>query len=155
LVVTGAALASLAIWGFKVSPVAALPVVHAQDENTGCSLATLNGLYSVEGQGTVLAQLPGLPAPPFPFDEVGIDSFNGAGTWYGHVTVNFGGVVLPVTVTGTYTINGDCTGTRIINTSLGLVAHEAIVVTAGGHGFIATQTDAFAVIHRKLERQRD
>jgi hypothetical protein len=79
----------------------------------------LKGAYPIEGQGTILMQLPGLPAPPAPFDEVGIDMFNRDGTFTGAVTVNIGGVVFPVTVTATYTVNNDCSGTATINTSIG------------------------------------
>lgn len=56
------------------------PAIHAQDTTTGCSLSTLNGTYSVQGQGTILIQFPGFPAPPFPFAEVAIDSIDGKGS---------------------------------------------------------------------------
>jgi hypothetical protein len=149
------ALVSLFALGLKVSPFVSLPTVHAQEESSTCSLQSLNGRYSVEAAGTVVAQLPGLPAPPFPFGEVGIDTFTSTGTFSGQVTVNFGGLVAPVTVTGTYTLNPDCTGTRTYSTSVGLVAHDAFVVTDGGRSLLVTQTDPFAVVQRKLRRLQD
>ena len=97
-----------------------LPVVHAQDENSGCSLASLNGRYAIEGQGTVVAQLPGFPPPPAPQGEVAIVAVNGAGSFSGSATLNIGGLVLnSVAFTGSYTVNSDCTGTVTVNTSLG------------------------------------
>src|SRR5713226_9045529 len=114
----------------------------------GCSLASLNGPYATEGQGTIVGQLPGLPAPPFPFGEVVLDHFNGAGSFFGNASVNLGGVALPVSFTGTYTVNSDCTGTVTVNTSLGLTLHNSMVVIGGGQRFILTETDPFAVIQR-------
>ena len=128
------------------------PVVRADG---GCSLASLNGPYATEGQGTVVGALPGFPAPPLPFGEVVIDHFNGAGSFFGDAKVNAGGVVLDVPVTGTYTVNSDCIGTLTVNTSLGLILHNGMVVIGGGQRFILTETDSFAVIQRRGERLGD
>src|SRR5712692_5753970 len=91
-----AILGGLTILGFAVAnlpgrriPGLASPVVRADG---GCSLASLNGPYATEGQGTIVGQLPGLPAPPFPFGEVVLDHFNGAGSFFGNASVNLGGV---------------------------------------------------------------
>lgn len=131
----------------------ALPVVHAQDGNSGCSLASLNGRYAIEGQGTVVAQLPGFPAPPAPQGEVAIATLNGAGSFFGSATLNIGGLVLhSVAFTGTYTVNPDCSGTATVNTALGLTLHNAIVVIGGGQLFIETETDPFQVIQRRGQR---
>lgn len=89
---------------------AALPVVHAQELASGCSLASLNGRYALEGAGTIVAQLPGFPAAPFPFGEVVLETFDGAGNVFGSATVNAGGAVLShLGVSGTYAVNLDCT----------------------------------------------
>jgi hypothetical protein len=122
-----------------------IPVVRADG---GCSLASLNGPYATEGQGTIVGALPGFPAPPFPFGEVVVDHFNGAGSFFGNASVNAGGVALNVPVTGTYTVNSDCTGTLTVNTSLGLTLHNSMIVIGGGQRFILTETDPFAVIQR-------
>jgi hypothetical protein len=151
-----AAIAALVVWLPAVKCAVATPtVVHAQNENGGCSLASLNGPYATEGQGTIVGQLPGLPPPPFPFGEVVLDHFNGAGSFFGNASVNLGGVALPVSFTGTYTVNSDCTGTVTVNTSLGLTLHNAMVVIGGGQRFILTQTDPFAVIQRTGVRLGD
>jgi hypothetical protein len=49
------------------------PAAHAQSGTTTCSLSTLKGNYSVQGEGTIVAQLPGLPPPPLPFGEMDWD----------------------------------------------------------------------------------
>lgn len=121
----------------------------------GCSVASLNGPYATEGEGTVVGALPGFPPPPFAFGEVVLDHFNGAGSLFGNAKVNLGGVVLDVPVTGTYTVNSDCTGTITVNTSLGLTLHNAMVVIGGGQRFILSETDAFAVIQRRGVRLGD
>lgn len=136
--------------------IAFLPVVHAQDETSGCSLTSLKGPYALERQGTIIAQLPGFPAPPAPFGEVNIATFNGAGSFSGSAVVNIGGVALnPVTFTGTYTVNRDCTGTDTVFTSVGVALHNSIVVIAGGQRFISTQTDPWAVVQAKGQRLGD
>ncbi len=119
----------------------------------GCSQASLNGPYGLEGQGTVLSGPPlGLSAPA-PFGEVIIATFDGAGSFSGSAAVNVGGVVLnPVTFTGTYTVKSDCTGTATVNLSLGFPLHNAIVVLGGGQRLVATDTDTFEVVQRRGER---
>ncbi len=121
----------------------------------GCSLASLRGPYAVEGQGTVVVQLPGLPAPPAPFTESSLANFDGAGNFSGKATVNIGGVALNATFTGTYTVNSDCTGNLTVNTSLGLTVQEAFVVIGGGQRFITTETDPLAAVERRVERLGD
>lgn len=132
---------------------AALARVAAIHADVGCSLASLNGIYAVGRQGTIIASLGSpFPAPPFPFGEAGIATFNGAWTFFGKTTVNAGGLILTPTFTGTYTVNSDCTGTVTVNSNLGLTLHNAIVVTKGGQGYIETQTDAWAVAEGQVER---
>ena len=159
MILTGAAtVVGLLSWQLKVTSLADLPIVHAQtqDENSGCSLATLNGRYSLEGTGQIVGQLPGFPAPPLPLAEVALETYDGAGNLSGIATANAGGAVVPnFNVFGTYTVNRDCTGTKTVHlSSLGLTVHETIIVISGQR-FISTETDPFAVIERKQERLGD
>ncbi len=154
VVVTLVGLLVLAPMGKKSAPL--LPVVHAQDANSGCSLASLKGRYAIEGQGTVVAQLPGFPAPPAPQGEVAIATLDGAGSFSGSATLNIGGLVLnSIAFTGNYTVNSDCTGTATVNTALGLTLHNAVVVIGGGQRFIETETDPFQVVQRTGQRLED
>jgi hypothetical protein len=125
------------------------PVVQAT-----CSQANLKGAYAVAGQGTLVASLPGIPAPA-PWAESSLANFDGAGSFSGKGTVNIGGVVLNITFTGTYTVNSDCTGDVTINTNLGLTVHHAIVVIGGGQRFIETETDPLAVVQYRVEKLED
>jgi len=127
--------------------------MHA-DTATGCSLSTLKGTYSVQGQGTVVAQLPGFPPPPFPFAEVALDFIDGAGNVSGNFTVNANGAVISGIVAGTYTVNLDCTGTLSLQTSIGLPVNEYFVVLRNG-GLRLVDTDPFVVVTRTMEKIRD
>ena len=126
-------------------------VVHADG---GCSAASLQGTYAVHGQGTFLAPVPGFPAPPFPFGEAGIATFDGAGKFFGKTTINAGGLLLTPTFTGTYTVNTDCTGNVTVQSNLGSL-QEAIVVIGGGKRYVGTETDQAAVIVRTVEKLRE
>lgn len=128
----------------------AAPVARAS-----CSQASLKGAYAVSGQGTLVASLPGIPAPA-PWAESSIANFDGAGGFSGKGTVNIGGAILNVTFTGTYTVNSDCTGDVTIDTNLGLTVHHVIVVIRGGQRFIETESDPnFAVVQYSVERLED
>jgi hypothetical protein len=145
----------LAVSNLPRLPVSGLVAASVVRADGGCSLASLKGPYAIEGQGTVVAQLPSFPAPPAPYAESVLADFDGAGTFSGKATVNVGGVVVKPTFTGTYTVNSDCTGNATINTDLGLTLHRAIVVIGGGQRFIETETDPFAVIQSRAEKLGD
>jgi hypothetical protein len=148
-----AATTALVVWVPTMKyAVAALPVVHAQEAQSGCSLASLNGPYALDRQGTLVTSVLGLPAPA-PWGEVAIEHFDGAGGFSGKATVNVGGAVLSGAVTGTYTVNNDCTGTKTVYTPVGLTVHEAIIVI--GRRMIGTQTDPWAVIQTRAEKIGD
>jgi len=125
-------------------------VVHANEGP--CSVASLKGTYGWQGEGTILAQLDSLPPPPAVFGQVGIATFDGKGNFSASSTQNFGGAAVPATETGTYEVNSDCTAAWTVQTSLGLVVHDAVVVTDSGQGFITTETDSFAVVNRRGQK---
>lgn len=129
-------------------------VVHAQETDSGCSLTSLRGSYALDRQGTLVTSILGLPAPA-PWGEVAVENFNGAGAFFGKATVNVGGAIVNGAVTGTYTVNSDCTGIKTVNTSVGVTVHEAIIVSGGGQRMIGTQTDPWAVVQTKAERIGD
>ena len=95
----------------------------------GCSVASFRGTYAHFGQGTVTAQLPALPPPPLLWDHSGTVTFDGKGNFSGGGTESVNGTAVPLTFTGTYTVNPDCTTSAVIHTSLGLVLHEAGTAT--------------------------
>lgn len=128
-----------------------LPVLHAQ--TAGCSLSTGTAPTPFQGQGTIITQLPGFPAPPFPFSEVAVDFFDAAGNVSGRATVNLDGVVVEATVSGTYTMNLDCTGKLSLETSVGLLVNESFVVVRSG-GLRLVDTDLYVVVSRTMEKMR-
>jgi len=131
-----------------------VPRVHAQEESTGCSLSTLKGDYAVQGQGRVVGQLPGFPAPPLPFAEVAIDHLDGAGNATGKFTVNLQGSLLTGSVAGTYTLGPDCIGLLSLQTSIGLPVREYFVVVRGG-GLRLVDIDPYVVVTRTMEKVGD
>ena len=142
----------------KVTPTIVLglilaPLTTRADEGT-CSLASLHGTYAIQGQGTIVAQLPGFPPPPFPFAETGIVSFDGAGALSGKTTVNFNGMVLQPTFTGSYTVNSECTATFTIQSSAGFTVHDNVVVISKKK-FRSVEPDPFTVITRIGEKLED
>ena len=113
-------------------------VAHANEGP--CTLASLKGAYGLQGSGTIPSKLaPNLPPPPYVFGQVGTVVFDGMGNFSASSIQNFGGATVPATETGTYVVNSDCSGTFTINTSLGLLVHDAIVVTDRGQRFITTE----------------
>jgi hypothetical protein len=147
------AIGALIFWVPAVKHVVVTPtVVHAQNGNGGCSVASLSGAYAVSRQGTLLTSVLGLPAPS-PWGEVARVSFDGAGSFSGTATVNIGGVVLnSIPLTGTYTVDSDCTGTITVHPNVPVTITEAIVVIGGGQQYIATDTESIAVVQGRGER---
>jgi hypothetical protein len=148
-----AAVAVLVLWVPAVKYAVVTPtVVHAQNSNGGCSVASLSGPYAFAAQGTLLTSILGLPAPA-PWGEVARVDFNGTGGFSGIATVNVGGAALnSIPVAGTYTVNTDCTATLTIPLNPQTTIAEAMVVIGGGQRFVITHTESFAVVSGSGER---
>jgi hypothetical protein len=103
---------------FTIAAVTALalgiaPTAKADDR--GCSNASLHGTYAFTSTGFVLK--PG-GAPVGPEGEVGMQTFDGNGATTATATlVGAAGDVYQLTITGTYTVNPDCTGTFTLQTN--------------------------------------
>ncbi|MBS1810168.1 MAG: hypothetical protein JST84_18550 [Acidobacteria bacterium] len=110
---------------FSVLAIVALPVVsygqetataeESKQENNArsqppktCSVRTLKGAYGFLIKGAIL-NLPGLPSGPTA--TIGIITYDGTGNLTSTNTSSFNGFVLTQEMTGTYTVNSDCTGT--------------------------------------------
>jgi hypothetical protein len=91
--------------------VVVLPSVRAEEhQQDRCSNQTLRGGYAYSADGYV-GQAPG---PFTPVAEAGVYDFDGSGNFSTKNTISFGGTIIPRTATGTYAVNGDCTGTASI-----------------------------------------
>ena len=121
----------------------ALPVVHA---HSGCSNATLSGIYVFTFQGF---DIPGTGSHSVPFAGAGVLGFDGGGSVFITAATALNGQISPVdTSTGTYTINSDCTGTASF--TVGNAAGETLYLVAVSRGrevlgmaTLNTQTLAF------------
>jgi len=124
-------------------PSGTLPTVHAQEVDLeGCSAATLHGRYGLtfSGYGTNGA----VPAPItafIPVAGVGLVTFDGNGNLSAAETVSLGGLIQPVNLPGTYTVNSDCTGTLTTAN-----AHLNLVIVRNGREILAVNTDPGRVV---------
>jgi hypothetical protein len=116
---------------------------YADDE--GCSNASLRGTFAYTSTGSIASP----PEIAGPFAEVGTQTFDGTGATTAAVTLSQNGNILPVTVTGTYTVNPDCTGTMTLQVSpIAVTVHVFFVIDDSLNGFQAIETDPGLVITR-------
>jgi hypothetical protein len=128
-------------------------VSAASAQNTTCSNATLKGSFGYSSTGTLLKNY---VLPPFsgPFAEVGVQSFNGDGETSATATLSSNGNIVAVTVTGTYTVNPDCTGTvTLLISPFGATVHANLVIDKNGNAFQAIETEPGLIVARMAWRQ--
>ena len=110
-----------------------LPVVHA----SGCSNSSLRGGYGFQFNGNIIGF--------GPIAGVGAETYDGAGNHAGTQNVNINGFpIVNQPVSGTYSVNADCTGTQTVNQPDGQVVHLTFVIV--GNQVFALQTDPGAVV---------
>ena|ERR1700761_9416803 len=109
-----------------------------------CSNAVLAGTYADQDTGTIV----GLG----PFAGVNVDTFDGKGhlTISGFSSVN--GSVSQGTLTGTYTVNADCTGTYTVE-GAGFTTNAFFVIGQDGNELQIIITDAGNVINCIAKKQ--
>ena len=123
-------------------------VPKAKAESKGCSNATLKGAFSHRATGFVTA-----PAPlAGPFAGVGADTFDGNGNMTGTATVSINGNIVPLTETGTYKVNPDCTGTYTVALAGGGTTTTSFVITDSGNEIQAICTDPGTVLTHIFRR---
>lgn len=141
---------------FTIATVTALvlgiaPTAKATDK--GCSNAALNGTFVYTSTGFITAP------PDFagPVAEVGTQTFDGKGTTNATATLSQNGNISPVTITGTYKLNPDCSGTMTLQVSIPGIPvfplHVFFVIDDSGNGFQAMETDSGLVVTRVARRQ--
>jgi hypothetical protein len=122
----------------------------AQVPDKGCSAASLYGTFSYTSVGSLVAP----PSVAGPYAEVGAQVFDGHGGITGSATISQNGNIIPVTITGTYVVNSNCTGTfSVAINPLGFTAHYSFVIDQNETEFQALCTDTGAVITRVARRQ--
>src|SRR3954452_8592829 len=101
--------------------------------------STLTGTYAALATGTLV--IPGSAAPA-PFNAVAIQTFDGAGKWTATESANFNGTILRnAPLSGTYTLNPDCTGTMTAKFPDGTLGRQDFVVADGGKLIYAIGVD--------------
>lgn len=126
----------------------------ASAQNPTCNNATLKGSFGYSSTGTLLKSY---VLPPFagPFAEVGIQTFDASsGTTSATATLSSNGNIVAVTVTGTYTVNPDCTGTvTLLISPFGATVHANLVIDKNGNAFQAIETEPGLIVTRTAWRQ--
>jgi hypothetical protein len=90
-----------------------------------CSLATLEGPYTLFGEGTVTLSNQ-------PITHVGMVTYDGAGKFFGSDTIMLNGALIPDTFTGTYTVTGECMiSVDIASSAVGVVHEKGWIVGQG------------------------
>jgi hypothetical protein len=115
----------------------------------GCGLHSLQGGYGFAFQGQVV------PPTGAELDLAGAGRivFDGKGGLSGMEWDSTNGVQETVTVTGSYSVQPDCTGTATLANSNGRTDHIRIGVTEGGQEFNFTVTDPGVVLTGQTSRQ--
>jgi len=128
-------------------------ILDARVQNaTGCSTASLSGMYSITlaGFGTPPPHLsPGNPSVPVALG--GLATLNGNGNLTGSFTSSHNGEIgTLVSDSGSYTVNSDCTGS-LSDATEGL--NFAIVLLNGGAEALGIQTDNGTAVIVDIKKQ--
>ncbi len=144
---------SITIVGMTLVFGIAVPNAQADEDHT-CTLGSLEGPYGFIQTGTLIGAGP-IANPNLPIANVGVITFDGEGNLSQHLTNSRNGVISPVNVTGTYTVNPigesphNCTGSWTI--SNGNTAD--FVIVAGGSEVMFIRTVPGTVITGILTKQ--
>ena len=121
----------------------------AQRGQYACSTASLTGpyVYSIEGfnisgTGSII-----------PAADSGMYTSDGNGHFRGADAISVGGTVVSRTVSGSYTVNSDCTGSAIFTDTLGNSADLDLFVANGGIQVRFIQTDSGIVLSGSARQQ--
>lgn len=138
---------------FAIAAVTALVLglaTTAKANDKGCSNATLIGTFGFTSTGFITTP----PAVAGPFAGVGTQAFDGNGATTATATQSQSGNIRQVTITGTYSVNPDCTGTLTLLASPGgFTSHFYFVIDDTGNEFLAICTDPGVVLTRIERRQ--
>lgn len=116
------------------------PNLHAK-----CSNASVNGTYAYSTNGFTEAT-PDISSAGFaPFAQTGLIVYDGHGAI---TTTTANGGSFRGTFTGSYTVNGDCLGTALVDLGDGTIFHFDLVVQGPSkHTFINTDAAGFISVY--------
>ena len=129
-------------------------VARAQaGQDHGCTNTSVSGSFGYTSVGTLIGTEAG------PFVQVGRQTFDGKGNTNATATTSVNGNSFPVTISGTYSVNPDCTGSMTLSVSpVGVIVHVDFVITGSGTEFRAMVTDsgsAVTVVGKKQFRSEE
>ena len=122
-----------------------LPASRAH-ATSACSNASVRGQYLRTVSGTIT----GLG----PFVTVGVFTADGQGNMEGKLTTVRNGAAAEETLTGTYAVDSDCTGTETLFTGDGRIVINNIVLDGRGDEYFAVTTNipvVTAMVHAKRQ----
>jgi hypothetical protein len=120
-----------------------------------CSEATLRGTYLVAYAGVDISG-----NDQVPFAGAGYEVFDGNGNVNTVFSANFNGTVIspPQSLSGTYTVNADCTGTSTY-TFEGVTSHYDLFIAPDGSMLTWVQTDppefVVSAVEQRVRARRD
>jgi hypothetical protein len=125
----------LVLRGVTPDEAGTVPPMHAQPT---CTDASLHGSYGYSFDGTVIGIGPAAGS--------GVITFDGEGNLSGADTLSLNGTIIPRTLTGTYAVQANCTGSVTLEVSTGDIFHLAFVIVDSRRELRFIQTDAGTVI---------
>ncbi len=108
-----------------------------------CSTATLNGTYTYLLKGAVYLSTYETFSP---FTDMGNLTINGSGSLSGSSSASFAGDILPRTITGTYTVNSNCTGSTTLTDNVIGTTHFNFSISNNGQSMTLIEADSGYVV---------
>jgi hypothetical protein len=112
-----------------------------------CTLEGVKGIWGYYGSGWETS--PSL----YPSAIAGEVMADGLGNLKGLQTSSQGGTIVSATLSGTYTVNSDCTGTTTTTNSLGITAHSNSIMVNNGRTVFQIGTDAGTIGYNVGQKQ--
>lgn len=134
-------------------------IVSAKQEVPTCSVQTLLGPYGNWFQFLNLP--PGSPVPQ-PLGDgthlagagISVYTFDGQGNFSGQLTTSIGGLIVPGTVSGPYTVNANCSGSMTLNFGGGVPPGQlAFVVVDDGNEILTLSAGQGEIAIGTMKRQ--
>jgi hypothetical protein len=133
--------------------VLAVGIAPVRGADKGCRVSSLTGTFAYTGTGTITSP----PEIAGPVAEVDTQTFDGIGGTIGTAMLSSGGSTTPISFTGTYIVNPDCTGTFTLQISIpGVPAfplHVYFVLDNTLTEFQAIETDDGLAVTRLARKQ--
>lgn len=120
-----------------------------QAQTAACDAASLKGAYGYRLSGFVYDQ----QGYTYYLGAVGRLTGDGAGAITGSQTFSFDGTILKQQLTGTYTVNADCTGSLTLTSEKTGSMHFDFVIVNSGQEIELVQADEAFVLTGTMKRQ--